>query len=400
MVKFGYKTMAVKLSEASEILDDRIEEFESLIQNHHQLEDSELGNPTRKSQNEIVAVGRIASDSQDGKLNLGSLLLETSRRVGGGIRVPLKVGNLPSYDFFAGKIVALRGTNASGDFFSTKEVLEPPFMNHTASSTADLDAFNARLARDGVEQSMTVLVASGPYTTEESFDFTPLQTLLAKAQEIQADTVILCGPFIDIEHPIVRNGDFDLPSDFPVEPDQTTLNDVFRYHISLPLKRLAQALPSINIILVPSVRDAVAKHAAWPQDRLVRKDLGLLRQVSVVTNPMTISLNEVMFGISSLDVLDQLRATSIQGGKGGEDYLARLSRNILEQRHYFPVYPPADRQVLDAENDVKTMGACLDVSYSKLGEFYATLPDVLVLPSVLKPFAKVGTRVDSSARLH
>src|ERR1700761_8645729 len=63
--KFAYKTMSMKLSEASEILDDRIEEFLTIVQKHHKLDDSAFGNPTSQSQEEIVAVGRICSDSNE-----------------------------------------------------------------------------------------------------------------------------------------------------------------------------------------------------------------------------------------------------------------------------------------------------------------------------------------------
>lgn len=399
--KFAYKTMAMKLSEASELLDERIEEFVTLIQEHHKLDDSDLGDPTRSSQSEIVAVGRIASDMQDGKLNTASLVLESGRKRGNGVRIPLKVDKLASYDFFPGKIVALRGTNASGDFFAVSEILDIPPLMHVASTPADLDAFNSRLEDDaGNERALTVLVASGPYTTEDTLDFSPLQTLCIKAEELRADALILSGPFLDIEHALVRNGEFDLPESF-VAPHKATLNDVFRYHISAPLQQLSKALPGVRILLVPSLRDAVSKHAAWPQDAFDKKELQLRsKQVSVLTNPITISLNEIMLGASSLDVLDQLRATGVNTGKG--DFLARLVQNVLEQRHYFPVFPAVDRQSLDGsrekekedtdpdamEVDAKTIGASLDVSYLKLGELSTGL-DILTLPSVLKPFVKV-----------
>ncbi|KIW03741.1 uncharacterized protein PV09_05048 [Verruconis gallopava] len=396
--KFGYKTMAMKLSEASELLDDRIEEFVSIVQEYHNLDESDMGDPTRASQSEIVTVGRIASDLQDGKLNLASLVLETQRRRGNGIRVPLKVDKLTSFDFFPGKIVALRGTNASGDFFSVREVLEIPYLMQAASTAPEIDAWNSRLEQDdGSIRPLTVLIASGPYTTEDTLDFSPFQALCDKAEELKVDSLILCGPFLDLEHPLVRDGDFDLPSDFPVEPDQATLNDVFRYYISIPIQRLAKALPSITVLICPSVRDAVSKHAAWPQDRFIKKELQLPRQVSVVTNPITISLNEIVLGMSSLDVLDQLRATNVSGGKASHgDFLARLCQNVLQQRHFFPVFPPMERHPLSnasatedgIELDAKTIGASLDISYLKLGEMTTGL-DILALPSTLKPFVKV-----------
>ena len=71
--KFAYKGMAMKLSEASEILDDRIDNFTDLVQAHHQLPDHAFGNPAAQSTAEVVAVGRIACDTPNGKLNAASI---------------------------------------------------------------------------------------------------------------------------------------------------------------------------------------------------------------------------------------------------------------------------------------------------------------------------------------
>ncbi|KAF2398644.1 DNA polymerase subunit alpha B [Trichodelitschia bisporula] len=404
--KFSYKTMAMKLSEASEVLDDRIDEFITLVQEHHKLEDGDFGNPCDENQSEIVAVGRIASDSLDGKLNPASVVLETSRRTGSGHRIPLKLENIPSFELFPGKIVAVRGTNASGEFFSVNSFLTIPILPPAASEVVKLDEINARLGQsDDLDPDPTdarplnILIASGPYTTDTALNYSPLRALLTKAQETNADMLILSGPFLDAEHPKVQTGDVSLPESWPVPPDRATLTDVFRYHISTPIIELTQAVPTISIIMCPSVRDVISKHAAWPQDRLQKKDLGLPKQVSIVTNPVTLSLNEFVAGISSQDVLDQLRACEIAGGKARqENVLARLCRQVVEQRHFFPVYPPLDRQPPggneddgDRAGEVKfaPLGAMLDVSYLKLGEWLNVRPDVLITPSVLPPFAKV-----------
>src|SRR5204862_7505771 len=129
----------------SEILDDRIEEFIELVKEHHKLEDDAFGNAASQSPNEIIAVGRIASDSSEGKPNTSSLMLETSRKTGNGLRVPLKVEGLSGYSFFPGQIVALKGTNASGEFFTATEVLDLPLLPPAASTPAELETINARL---------------------------------------------------------------------------------------------------------------------------------------------------------------------------------------------------------------------------------------------------------------
>src|SRR5204862_2793959 len=65
--KFGYKPMAMRLAGSSEILDERIDEFASMIQKHYDLDDSAFGNAAGQGTHPIVAVGRIASDSSEGK---------------------------------------------------------------------------------------------------------------------------------------------------------------------------------------------------------------------------------------------------------------------------------------------------------------------------------------------
>jgi DNA polymerase alpha subunit B len=396
--KFSYKTMAMKLSEASEILDDRIDEFLSLVKEHHKLEDSAFGNAAAQSQNEIITVGRIALDTNEGRLNTASLVLEMSRRTGSGLRVPLKLDAVQHYQFFPGKIVALKGSNASGEFFSVSEILDLPQLFPVATSVGNMDIINDTICdEDGETRPLVTLVAAGPYTTEDSLDFAPFRAILDAAQEVQADGLILLGPFIDAEHPLIQAGDIDLPENYPVEPDQTTLNDVFRAFISAPLQKLVQSLPTITVTLVPSVRDAVSKHAAWPQDRLKKKELNLPRQVSLVPNPMLLSLNEIMFGLSSQDILDELRASELVGGKMRQmNIMERLTRQLVDQRHFFPVYPASSKlKFAEEEGGVPTgpLGAMLDVSYLKLGEWLGVKPDVLVTPSILPPFAKVREQV-------
>ncbi|KAL9100547.1 MAG: hypothetical protein Q9163_004085 [Psora crenata] len=394
--KFYYKPMAMHLSEASEILDDRIDEFQALIKSHHNLDDFAFGSAASQSTNEVVAVGRIACDSPEGKLNAASLMLETSRRTGAGRRVPLKVDSV-SYEFFPGQIVAVRGINASGTYFSVSEILDFPLPPPGVSAPSTLDIFNERV---GVEDGDVVnpsnvlnfMIASGPYTADDNLAFEPLNTLCEKAAESYADVLIMVGPILDIEHPHLASGDFDLPDDPSVQPDKATLDDVFRILVGTPLRLLAQQIPSITIILVPSVRDVVNKHVSWPQEPFDKKVLGLPKQARMVTNPVTISLNETLVGISAQDVLWDLRREEVLIGNSKENsLLARLPRYLIQQRHFYPLFPPGDKTASPTTGTDKrlTIGMPLDVSYLKLGEWVNARPDLLITPSALPPFAKV-----------
>ena len=460
VTKFAYKTMAMKQSEASEILDDRIDEFMGLVQTQYGFEDSAFGNPTCQSTNEIIAVGRISSDTNEGKPNAASLILETSRRGGSGLRIPLRVETLEKYDFFLGMIVALRGTNASGEFFAVTEVLKTPLLPLPASSAAELREHRQRVnpqidEHDNNEASeitsfarpLNILIGSGPYTSDTDLSFEPLQALLDKAIETSADALFLIGPFLDIEHPLVSSGSFPpFPPSANIDPDTADLPAVFRALISHPLHLLTRQNPSITIFIIPSTRDAVAHHVSWPQRKLPKNLLGLPKQALVLTNPVTVSLNETVIGVTSADVLDEIRRSECVGGAARQqNVFARLPELVIQQRHFFPVYPPSDRTVMpslgaaadgrnamtgskiggakkgghqgqdqdttmslngahtatdrDAEADPDadpdtdmqrySMGATLDVSYLKLGDWLNVRPDILILPSVLTPFTKV-----------
>ena len=401
--KFAYKTMSMHLSSASEILDDRIDEFLALVQEHHQLEEGAFGNPAIQSTSEIVAVGRIASDTPEAGLKVGSVVLETSRRTGAGLRIPLQLDKLTRYELFPGKIIAAKGKNASGESFTVSEILELPPLRLPATPCNQLDDMNARLrgdetGEDKTSRPLNIITAAGPYTSDSDLTFEPLNVLIDRAISTSADALIMLGPFLDVEHPHVRTGQF--PSMPNIDPDTATLTDVFRTLIALPMQRLANELPCISIVMVPSVRDAVNKHAAWPQDKLMRKELQLPKQCSLAPNPVMLSLNEVMFGLSSHDSMYDLRWEQLVGGteKSKKDPLARLAGHLVEQRHFAPVYPPRTRSQLikpsdvdgiEEEGEVKAIGAMLDVGYVALGEWQTCKPDVLVTPSALNPFSKV-----------
>ena len=390
--------MAMHLSEASEVLDDRIDEFASSVQKHNNLEDSAFGNAASKSTSEIVTVGRIASDTLESKLSPSSMVLEMSRRTGAGLRVPLKFEPTICAEFFPGQIVAFRGINASGDYFSVSEVLEIPLLPIAASLPSNVDSINERLGIEDTENvspshALNIMVSAGPYTADDNLDFEPLHTLCDKAIETCADALVLVGPLLDIEHPLVAVGDIDLPDDANVAPDKATLTDAFRILIGGPIRRLAQSLPSITIITVPSARDAANKHVAWPQEGFLKKELGLpMKQTKSVPNPVVVTLNDLVVGISAQDILYDLRKEETIIGKPKQNSLLdRLPRHVIQQGHFFPIYPPVDRRQLPKPGikDGIAVGTPLDTSYLKLAEWPSIRPDLLILPSSLPPFAKV-----------
>ncbi|KAI0533260.1 DNA polymerase alpha subunit B N-terminal-domain-containing protein [Xylaria digitata] len=398
--KLGYKTLAMKSSEASEILDDRIDDFMALVRDHYKIDDEEFGSAASQSTTEIVAVGRIASDSFEGKLNTASLVLETSRRTGNGRRIPLKLEKLDErYQFFPGQIVAFRGINSSGQEFVVGEMLDIPLLNSAASTPAAIEGHRERLrgGPDAMESDdepapLNILFGSGPYSADDNLDFEPLHAICGQAADTCADVLVLTGPFIDTDHPLIATGDFDLPEEATFDPDTATMSTVFKYMISPALNRLVASNPHITILLIPSVRDVINKHVSWPQELFSRKDLGLHKTIKIIGNPMTLSINEMVLGISSQDALWDLRHEELVGSNPiTPNLMPRISRYLIEQRHYFPIFPPVDRSKLPKAGTAEGIptGANLDTSYLKLGEMLNVRPDVVVVPSALPPFARV-----------
>lgn len=395
--------MAMKCSESSEILDDMIDEYMFLIQDHYKLEDTAFGSAASESIQEIVAIGRIATDALDGKLNSSSLVLETSRRMGAGLRIPLKVESLRNFQFFPGQIVALKGKNSSGENFIVSEILEPPLLPSASSSLATLrqhhlklEDASASLNPESSSIPLNIIVGAGPYTSDENLNFGPLQALCNEAANSLADGLILLGPFLDVRHQMIASGDIDFSGEELFDTEIVTMAELFRHFVTPKLNQIFKTNPHITVILVPSVRDAISNHVSWPQEPFPRKDLGLSKSIKFVGNPMILSLNEIMFGISSQDILTELRISEVVGETPKDASLfTRLSKYLIEQRSFFPIFPPIDKENLSESETLNEVpiGAMLDTGYLKLGEMTNVRPDILILPSALPPCSKVVENV-------
>lgn len=118
-------------------------------------------------------------------------------------------------------------------------------------------------------------------------------------------------------------------------------------------------------------------------------------------NPCIFSVNDLMIGATSVDTLLHLKKEEVVKTIGAEqtphDAMANVCRYIIEQRRcetpssmwcrehgldmssFYPLFPAP------ITGDVN-----LDVSHAKQADFGPSVPDILVLPSVLKHFHKVS----------
>lgn len=387
---YKFRTMRQNLVDVSDVLDEQIEIFTKLIERHFNLTDGDIGDPTIQSQTEIYAVGRIVPDSPtaEGFLNVQSLSLETSRINGIGRRIRLNLENIPELSLFNGQLVGVRGKNANGEFFLVNELLELPYPDAPVSTENDILEYQQII---GSDLSKTIVTA-GPYIPDNELDFSHLQRFVDKVNnDIKPHIIIMFGPFIDVTNSLIMEG--NIPN-FPFLKQQPrTLDELFA-KLMLPI--LKKIDPRIQVILIPSTRDALSNHASYPQNSLDRKALNLPKNFKCFTNPCTFQLNETYVGCSNVDIFKDMKEVIKGDDTSIRNRFDRIGDNLLQQRRYYPVFPGSIRKVVmpDKDKDQKVYkhlsGADIDVSYLGLTEFVGNFaPDIIIIPSDMQPFAKI-----------
>lgn len=154
-----------------------------------------------------------------------------------------------------------------------------------------------------------------------------------------------------------------------------TYEELYDEIIERLTKAIVEETPTTELVLVPSLRD-ITHDRVYPQPPLnlpasVAQHLN--ERVHCVANPATITLKEMVIGMSSVDALMDLTKAETSGGASG-DRMGRLANHLLQQRSYYPLLPPAIGVNMEYEQMDKI---AMPVS-----------PDILLLPSELRHFVK------------
>ncbi|CEP63829.1 DNA-directed DNA polymerase alpha subunit POL12 LALA0_S09e03444g [Lachancea lanzarotensis] len=391
--KFHFRTMRQNLLDAADVLDEQIEIFSNIIQEHYKIPASDIGDPSVQSRSEIIAVGRIVADSPtaDGILNTESLALETSRLTGIGRRIQLNLGQIKELTLFPGQIVGLKGKNANGEYFVVEEILQIPQLNFPVSTGSELQAFSEAIGHSTTK----VVVTKGPYTSSSSLDYSNLADFVKRINtEIRPNVVVMFGPFVDVTHPLISSGKI---GDFPnLKSQPKTLDEIFTKVVTPILKEIS---PVIQVALIPSTLDAISNHAAYPQDLFDRKQLQLPKNFKCYTNPSTFQLNETLIACSNADAFKDTKEIVKGGNTSLKNRFDRIAEHILSQRRFYPAFPGGlKRRKVRSENGGETWehasGVDIDVPYMGLTEFSGNInPDVILMPSELTHFARVVQNV-------
>ncbi|OQS02959.1 DNA polymerase subunit alpha B, partial [Thraustotheca clavata] len=366
-MKSASNFMYTPMSERAIALDQQLMAFQETLQAQNPgIEFGAIGDPSPAT---VTVVGRIVCEAAEGKLNSSVVQLEGARQLCGGQRVLLDLSKVPSFEVFPGKIVAVEGIYSDiRNPMAVKQIIDPAIPPVSTSTKGDI-----RTLQSLNSSPIRVFVASGPFTPNTDANYQPLQDLFAVAMKEQPDVLILIGPFIDANHGHFKDGVAVYENMF------ATFDDIFLFHIVARINSLLAGAPNLQIVLVPSLRDA--NHAyVYPQPPFDRKKTmealespAYQKRVHLMPNPGIFSIHGTIFSVTSSDILLELGGSELhRAQKSTQQRLFRLSEQILRQKSFFPLFPSSS----DTPLDLKYM------------EQYQmpVLPDVFIIPSVLNRF--------------
>ncbi|OQR96341.1 DNA polymerase subunit alpha B [Achlya hypogyna] len=348
-------------------LDAQLVAFQEALQAlHPDIEFGALGDPSPAP---VTVVGRIVCEAAEGKLNSSVVQLEGARHLCGGQRVQLDLSKVPSFEVFPGKIVAVEGIYSDlRNPMTVRQVIDPSVLPTPTSTKGEL-----RTLQNQHGGPVRIFTAAGPFTPNTDANYQPLQDLLAVAMKEQPDVVILVGPFIDANHASFKDGIA------MYEDTLVSFDDIFLLHIMARINQLLAAVPHVHVVLIPSLRDV--NHAyVYPQPPFEKaKTLETLespsyeKRVHLMPNPCTFSVQGVVIGVTSSDILLELGGAELnRAPQSTQQRLFRLSEQVLRQKSFFPLFP-------------STAETPLDLKYLPQYQMPVT-PDILILPSVLNRF--------------
>ncbi|KAK9076199.1 hypothetical protein SSX86_004532 [Deinandra increscens subsp. villosa] len=362
----GCRYMYDRIEDKFNHLEDRIMKYsEALVAS--QLYD-ELVDPSVASQKAIFTVGMICCE-EEGRLKEKPIMLQSSVEHSGGQRVRLELQKLEQFSIFPGQVVGVEGHNPSGHrLIATKIVDYVPLsvpdddsLRQTKRQAVDQD--NQPADPSDISSDLSLIIASGPFTTTDNLFFEPLSDLLAYAQRKEPQLLVLLGPFIDFEHPEIKKGALN-----------KTYDELFRIEVLKKLQDYVEYMgPAARVVLVPSVRDAHHDHV-FPQPAFDINLADINHQITCITNPGIITANKVKVGCCSVDVLKQLSTDMVS--RGIKNRMNTLTTHLLSQRSFYPLYPPAE----DTPVDLSLAPEAFQMS---------VISDILIVPSDLTQFVKV-----------
>ncbi|XP_076824665.1 DNA polymerase alpha subunit B-like [Clavelina lepadiformis] len=345
------KYMFQKIMDVSDVLNDNVESIAEEIQQAHKNQIETYAPCSAPCQSEVVVVGQMRSESNTRLLPQGVVLV--GDRVNSfGRSVPVDLERLSDYSLYPGQVMAMLGTNPTGSKFIVSRIFTP------TCKSGRIEVGNPKDLADD-DDRLTIIAASGPFTTSDSLSYEPLLDLISVVKQNRPDVTIIIGPLVDSKCNLIENGLIDQAFG--------SLGQNWINFICNALDGYTQT------VFVPSHRD-LFHHPVYPQPPYVSRKR---ENVHFATNPSTFKVGDVNVGVTSADILFHLGAEeiSLSQTSSSVDRLSRLTGHLLTQKSFYPLYPPHESMPFD-------------VLAAEQGCQLPNDVDVLLLPSDLKTFVK------------
>ncbi len=345
-----YRFMFERLREKAGYLDEVICRIGDVLTSKHDLEEA-VGFTQTPMTETFPTLGRICCDSE-GRLNASSLMLQGTQDLSRGRSIAIDTSQVKEFTLFPGQIVQADVTNPTGSRLIASKL--------TYDASPAMASMNKTGLRDG--DTMNVVVACGPYTTADDLDYQPFKDLMEYIEANKPGLVILCGPFVDCKHAKIEQCD----------TNGETFEEIFTKLMVALKETLARLGDKTVVICQPSSRDVHHKFV-YPTpafDKSHDTD-----KIKMVPDPALISVDGIVFGLTSTDILFHLGKEEISYPPRSGDRLRRLVNHLLQQQSFYPLFPPSEDVNIDLEQ-LENVGS-LPVQ-----------PHVLVTPSDLLHFFK------------
>jgi len=146
--------------------------------------------------------------TEDNKLRPDTIgILNTSEDQGqtSVFRLKLNLSEVPFFSLFEGEIIVAEGFQDSNSKFNVNRIFKPE-ANTISKPLYDYD-FLKKCQTMQQQKALSVMVASGPFTTADSLSYDALRDLFELVQRDRPHTLVLLGPFLDGGNNDIKSGD-------------------------------------------------------------------------------------------------------------------------------------------------------------------------------------------------
>uniref|UniRef100_A0A1I7TMK5 DNA polymerase alpha subunit B n=1 Tax=Caenorhabditis tropicalis TaxID=1561998 RepID=A0A1I7TMK5_9PELO len=314
---------------------------------------ADWGNPLIPSVDLVYTYGQVVYDEtrENGKFGEHSAALMINDEDGTMVRLDLS-NVTDDITLFPGQIVAVRGTNETGEELKVDRIFSP-----------------LALPVRPVETDVTkdIWFACGPYTAMDNCGYEHLCELLDKVVLEKPDVLILTGPFVD------RNNSFLSKPSFTITYENL-LEDL--------LVKIKEKLinTKTEVIIQPNAARDLCVPSVFPSPPFqikCRKLDSIKKEIQFVPDPCILRIGQagVEIAVTSSEPIQGLSNTEFHKSANQEnsDRIARLSSHLLTQQILYPLEPteiPA------------SMGDILEVCQ------LSSTPHIVFAPTKLAPSAK------------